>query len=303
MSRKSERLVNLTIALLNSRRHLTKSEIFSRVYGYEGSSEAMERMFERDKDELRSIGIKIDVEQIDPLFSDETGYRIYPENYALDISGLDQNDLSILAVAISSLTSDNHDLLLRLRALGSDTGLPFTPPILPESPSELSTIVQAIEDCITITFTYRNDENVGTSRTLEPYAVYSRHGLWYVVGRDVDRGALRTFRFDRFLGEVATLHRKPFIKDREFELERVIEPDPRETAVIRVRKGSCLDLRTLATSLEDDGEHEILKIPYISQDYILAKTLWHMDMAVVIAPESLRSAAIQALTKVAQAHE
>lgn len=303
MSRKSERLVNLTIALLNTRRHLTKSEIFSRVYGYTGSPEAMERMFERDKEELRSIGIKIDVEQLDPLFNDETGYRIFPENYALDISGLDQAELSILAVAISSLQSDNHDLLLRLRALGSDSGLPFSPPILPDSPTELSTIVQAIDDCVTITFTYRNDENVGTSRTLEPYAVYSRHGLWYVVGRDVDRGAIRTFRLDRFLGEVATVYRKPFIKDRDFNLAQVIEPDPREKAVIRVRKGSCLDLRTLATSIEDDSEYEILTIPYVSQDYILAKTLWHMDLAVVLAPESLRNAAMQALLKVAQAHE
>ena len=57
MSRKSERLVNLVIALLATKRYLTKSEIFRTIEGYEGSSESMERMFERDKDELRALGI------------------------------------------------------------------------------------------------------------------------------------------------------------------------------------------------------------------------------------------------------
>ena len=48
LSRKSERLVNLVIALLATKRNLTKSEIFRTIEGYDGSDEAMERMFERD---------------------------------------------------------------------------------------------------------------------------------------------------------------------------------------------------------------------------------------------------------------
>ena len=56
VSRKIERLINLTIALLATKRYLTKSEIFRTVEGYEGSAETKERMFERDKDDLRSLG-------------------------------------------------------------------------------------------------------------------------------------------------------------------------------------------------------------------------------------------------------
>jgi proteasome accessory factor B len=74
VSRKIERLINLTIALLATKRYLTKSEIFSSVDGYEGSPETMERMFERDKDDLRSLGIEIEVGSFDPLFNDEAGY-------------------------------------------------------------------------------------------------------------------------------------------------------------------------------------------------------------------------------------
>ena len=83
VSRKIERLVNLTIALLATKRYLTKSEIFRTVEGYEGAADTKERMFERDKDDLRTLGIEIAVGSFDPLFNDEAGYRIKVENYHL----------------------------------------------------------------------------------------------------------------------------------------------------------------------------------------------------------------------------
>ena len=93
MSRKIERLINLTIALLATKRYLTKSEIFRTVEGYEGSAETKERMFERDKDDLRNLGISIEVGSFDPLFSDEAGYRIRSENYQLDIGEITSTDI------------------------------------------------------------------------------------------------------------------------------------------------------------------------------------------------------------------
>ena len=67
-SQKTERLINLTLALLATKRHLSKSEIFEKIPGYEGSPETKERMFERDKEELRGLGIQIEVSNSDPLF-------------------------------------------------------------------------------------------------------------------------------------------------------------------------------------------------------------------------------------------
>ena len=67
-SEKTERLINLTLGLLASKRYLTKNEIFRTISGYSGTPESMERMFERDKDELRSAGIVIEVGGLDPLF-------------------------------------------------------------------------------------------------------------------------------------------------------------------------------------------------------------------------------------------
>ncbi len=85
MSRKSERLVNLTIALLATRRYLTKSEIFRTVAGYEGEAEARDRMFERDKEDLRSLGIELELGSHDPLFN--STFRSHPTRNASAFKG------------------------------------------------------------------------------------------------------------------------------------------------------------------------------------------------------------------------
>jgi proteasome accessory factor B len=84
-SEKNSRLINLVIALLATKKFLTKPQIFKAVAGYEGNAEATDRMFERDKEELRALGIEIEIRAIDPLFEDDIGYRLRPERYRLDL--------------------------------------------------------------------------------------------------------------------------------------------------------------------------------------------------------------------------
>ena len=86
---KSERILNLFFVLINSKRPIARSEIRQRVNGYEESESesAFERMFERDKDELRNTGIKIDTVPIDPLFDDELGYQIDSKIFLTSFSG------------------------------------------------------------------------------------------------------------------------------------------------------------------------------------------------------------------------
>ncbi len=73
-TRKTERILNLTICLLVSGRYLPKSRIREAVEGYHDLSDAaFERTFERDKDELRSLGVPIEVGSFDPFFDDEAG--------------------------------------------------------------------------------------------------------------------------------------------------------------------------------------------------------------------------------------
>ena len=96
---KTERLLNLTMALLAAKRYLTKSEILKTVSGYSGATDAMDRMFERDKDDLRSIGIEIEVGSLDSLFDDEIGYRIRPESFVLTLPDISPTEMAYISLA------------------------------------------------------------------------------------------------------------------------------------------------------------------------------------------------------------
>ena len=98
--RKTERILNLTICLLVSGRYLPKSRIREAVEGYHNLSDAaFERTFERDKDELRSLGVPIEVGSFDPLFDDEPGYRILSSEFALPTIDLDAEEAAVVGVA------------------------------------------------------------------------------------------------------------------------------------------------------------------------------------------------------------
>src|ERR1700754_4532998 len=87
-ARRAERLVNLVICLLSTRQFLTAERIRDAVPGYEASDgskatdEAFKRMFERDKAELRDVGIPLETGR-NSHFDTEDGYRIMQREYEL----------------------------------------------------------------------------------------------------------------------------------------------------------------------------------------------------------------------------
>lgn len=98
--RKSERLLNLTIALLVSRRYVAREQLRSAVEGYSGLSEAaFQRTFERDKDELRALGIPVETGHNDLLFDDEPGYRIRRSDFELPPVELTREERVVLGLA------------------------------------------------------------------------------------------------------------------------------------------------------------------------------------------------------------
>jgi proteasome accessory factor B len=203
---KTERLINLTIALLATRRYLTKSEIFNSVAGYEGSPETMERMFERDKDELRALGIHIEVGNLDPLFDDEPGYRITRENYGLNLGELTAKEVSYISLA-AHLWRDGVLSSAGARAFNkisepvvqADVGASI---LLQDTSSQhFESILNAIEERRRISFDYFTSQS--SHRTVEPYELVLSRGFWYLVAFDRDRGDVRTFKLARISGDIA----------------------------------------------------------------------------------------------------
>ena len=309
VSRKSERLVNLTIALLATKRYLTKSEIFRTVEGYEGSSEAMERMFERDKDDLRSLGIVIELGTFDPLFEDEAGYRITPSSYQLDLGELDGTDISLLSIAASAWTGaalerESTSALIKLASFGLDSdseALSLLTPRVSGTDRNFSAIADAIIRRSEIEVEYIADDLSRQVRRIAPYSMRRQSGSWYVVGLDLDKKSLRTFRLDRIASEVSVAKKSNayVIPD---EIPDEIQEQAKILAHLRVRKNRGHQLRALAAVVKSEEEWDEISLPIVDASWLLRTVLWHRDDVVVLAPSELREQVIESLKELLELH-
>jgi proteasome accessory factor B len=312
VSRKIERLINLTIALLATKRYLTKSEIFRTVEGYEGSAETKERMFERDKDDLRNLGITIDVGSFDPLFSDEAGYRIKSENYQLDLGEVTSTEISLLSLAAeawqgAAFEDAAQSAILKLSSIGvpaDPIDIPGLSPKLSNSSTDLVAITDAIAHSNYLHFDYLSPILEAQERTIVPIALSNRSGFWYVSGVDQEIQEVRTFRLDRIIGAIEVLKNKSafeFPADFDFDLVNVTAPN--RLAVIDVRKGKGHALRTLSETTKDLGEWDQIKVPIHSIQTLAAEILWHGEDVFVHQPTDLREYIVEQLQALVTNHE
>ncbi|WP_460357065.1 helix-turn-helix transcriptional regulator [Mycobacterium sp. ZZG] len=217
---KVERLMNLVIALLSTRSFITAERIRETVYGYsdDASDEAFSRMFERDKNELRDLGIPLETGRVSP--SDPTeGYRINRDAYALPAVELTPDEAAAVAVATQlwespELITATQSALLKLRAAGvdieadDDVAITSTAalPGLRGSEEVLGILLAAIDSGRAVQFRHRPSRSEPyVTRTVEPWGVVTDRGRWYLVGHDRDRDAVRTFRLSRIGADVTPI--------------------------------------------------------------------------------------------------
>ncbi|ORB82801.1 WYL domain-containing protein [Mycobacterium kansasii] len=220
---KVERLVNLVIALLSTRGYITAEKIRSSVAGYSDSptADAFSRMFERDKNELRDLGIPLEVGRASNLDPTE-GYRINRDAYALPPVDLTPDEATAVAVATQlwespELVTATQGALLKLRAAGVDVdpvdteaAVTIASPAgltgLRGSENVLGILLSAIDSRQAVQFRHRSSRaEPYTTRTVEPWGVITENGRWYLVGHDRDRGATRVFRLSRISGEITPI--------------------------------------------------------------------------------------------------
>ncbi|MCP3988795.1 MAG: WYL domain-containing protein [Actinomycetia bacterium] len=201
---KLERLLNLTAVLLDTRRALTAEEIRGRVEGYPPPGTAFHRAFERDKEDLRVLGIPLLVERAPATDPPVDGYRIDPDDYYLPDPDLDADELAALHLASLTVHLDgmgDREALWKLGGLvGADgpvdaqnvASLPSDPALVP--------LFKAIVDRRQVSFSYRNAE-----RSVDPWRLDFERGRWYLTGFDHFRNDERNFRLDRIEGAVTAV--------------------------------------------------------------------------------------------------
>ena len=313
MVEKSQRLLNLIIGLSSTRHRLTRDQIRDTVEGYEplprGASEeearkaeqAFERMFERDKAELREMGVPVETVE-DSVYGDEIGYRIRPAEAAMPALELTAAELAVLNVATdywrgAVLGGDAQQAVMKLASSaehGPRVELPFA--ALPAAAHDaIGTLVEAIADRQAVRFEYSSTKAGAATRTVEPWTVVLRAGVAYVIGFDRDREAARTFRVQRIGGRVTPVgeHRAYDIPD-EIPLGALGESEDIHTARVALRPESGHALRRRGTAAGVDGGWDLYDVEYAHSDALVAEVLGLAGAARIVSPEDLAAAVVRA---------
>jgi predicted DNA-binding transcriptional regulator YafY len=309
-SDRAERLLNVLFALMASARPMPKSALREVIDAYRESpsEEAFERMFERDKDELRGMGIPIEtIEGTDGQGGIE-GYRILRDAYALPEVSFSGDELAVLGLAAkvweqASLGASAQRALRKLESMGD--GSVIEGPVgvevrIATSDASFPLIMEAIRQRRAVQFEYRKPAERDTrERSVQPWGVVSRKGHWYLVGYDVDRSGPRVFRLSRITGipsitGPAGAYEIPSDVDVA-SMIRASNPDDVQLAQVRIDPGAAVSLRRRAIEMVED----IASVPFSDVDVFATEIVQYADSVVVLSPESLRLAVIERLTQLA----
>ncbi|GAA1929035.1 WYL domain-containing protein [Streptomyces sodiiphilus] len=310
---KAERLMNLALCLLGTGRPLSKRELRTSIEAYieAGTEDSFNRMFERDKDDLRELGMVIEtVESVDG----DTGYVARRDSNRLPPVTLDAEEAAALGLAAkvwqqARLAGAASGALQKLRAAGmplaSETEISALEPRIPTGEAAFEPLMIACRDRRPVTFAYRRSNAAQAhTRQVEPWALECWRGHWYLAGWDRERQDRRVFRLSRITGPVRSRSGTftSEVPDQVAVREAVAEwagENPTSQARIRLRTGAGYPLRARATVVRGHDESwDELEIPY---GHGLGAWLAEFGPdVVVLEPAELRADVVDRLRAVAK---
>lgn len=308
--------MNLVVALMATEQGLTKDTILGSVSGYReqaedgASKEALEKMFERDKENLRGLGVPIETigDYADPDDLREARYRIPPTEYALpaDIS-FTPAELAVLTLAGGvweerSLSAGARSGLRKIRSLGIDVDEPiigFAPRITLREPSFVP-LQRAIEQAREVAFDYlRPGSDSPRRRQIHPYALVEFEGRWHLFGFDTNVEAERTFLLSRICSDVATTRRSFDATARIGAGERALaglhDLAARQRAVVEVMTGTEAAVRLGRRADPSESATRGLQVPFVDLQVLADELASYGPEVRVLEPAQLRDAVIDRL--------
>lgn len=265
-----ERVLDLLIALAQTQVAMTRGEIRRNVNGYapeDGdprTDAAFERMFERDKEMLKDLGVPL-VTLHGTGHYDDIRYRVDLNEYELPDVRLSAAELGALAVAShvwdgSILARTARRGLTKLKGATTTAAEEvFSPSIrLYEPDTELPALFEALTERVPVVFSYAaTSTGQETTRTVEPWQLTVKDNGWYLQGWDRDRSAGREFRVSRITSRVRPLQ-EPF----QGPTPEVTDPEHAvTTARVQLRPGAASVLRARGEFLSAQGKWEVYDVP------------------------------------------
>jgi predicted DNA-binding transcriptional regulator YafY len=226
-----ERLIDLVALLLEAKRPLTFDEIRDLIPAYQqDDSSSAKRMFERDKDTLRDVGVPVELAATD-AWDVEQGYRIPKERYYLpEVSFTPEEVWALFVAAYAPGEGGEAELAFQKLSSGMETNVlamaeRASTPGVDRSGPHLGAIADAMARHRAVRFRYRSAQGRAGQREVDPFSLVFRRGHWYVVGLDRGRRDQRSFRLSRILGAVKEIG--PASSPPEgFDASRLLEAGP-----------------------------------------------------------------------------
>lgn len=311
VSAKLERLLNLTALLLDTERPITAESIQHQIVSYPRDLASFRRAFERDKEELRSMGIPLRVDKVPGTMPAVDGYHIPRDEYALRDPGLDTDELAALHLAASAVQVEGlpaTDGLLKLGGIvtqptGADLGVHIAP--LPSDPN-LAVLFAAVAARRAVELTYH-----GQQRTVNPYRLEFQRGHWYLTGFDRLRDAERNYRLDRIDGRVQPTDLDPFSAPETPALGQArgaweLGDETPVRAVVRIDGPQVrwvvqhVGPDHIVSSAPGDGPDGavIVELPVTNRAALRSFVLSFLDHAEILEPAELRADLVQWLEQV-----
>ena len=308
------------------RRPLTARDVKQNVEGYqEMSDEAFARRFYSDRAELIALGVPLNSQRDE--FTGEELYTLRSEQYFLPQLELEDEELAALQTALYLLEGKfayAEPLRLALQNLALGRGGFAEPPTdtalrvevvdqdyTPEMSGRLGKLESAISKQRTVKFPYwsisRDDH---AERSVNPYGLYRDARGWYVVGFDLDRKDLRTFKVSRMEGDIrfATRRERDFRIPKEFDVD-VFRGRPEWQIADEAGEAKIEMAHDTAWWVEREfGERgrfegDVFVTPYSSVEALTSWILRQDGRARPVEPDELRRRTAAALRKVREAHE
>ncbi|MEX0913754.1 MAG: WYL domain-containing protein [Demequina sp.] len=305
----AERLLNLVIALSHARVRMTRMEIRQSVAGYDPIDQslstqeaakrdaAFERMFERDKDDLRRMGVPIRT-VTDAAHGDDIGYKIDASDAAMPPIDLTAGELAVLGLAAeywqgATLGADARQGLTKVASAAAHHPRVTLPLAARSTASQDATaaLIEAIQDRQAVTFEYASATSGTSVRSLQPWRIVLRGGSEYVVGLDTDRGQPRTFRIGRIHGPVrGTGAPGSYEPPADVPVGTWAGVGEAGTAVIALRAEAGHAIRSRGTHVRSEPDWDVYEVEYVHPDALRDEVLGLAGAARVVEPVDMAQA-------------
>lgn len=315
----SLRLFELVFVLMSAVQPITRRQIIDLVSEYRetGDGPTLQRMFERDKQTLRELGMNLETSETDG----GEAYRLRDRSFTLPEIDFTPQERAMLTLAgrvwsENAMARESQDALRKLAAAGVELdaapSLAFQPSVSAREHA-FQPLWEATARRRRVRFSYRTSTGTTSERHVEPWMLGSRSGSWYLIGFDRDRQERRSFKLSRITSEPRAegpdaSYEVPEI-DRAALLASLAPAPGTQQAVLAIRGEYAPMLRRRGRPMVVVGDgpelpegYRTYEVPFNREADLAAEVATHGADVLVVSPPALRETVIDHLQRVVAAH-